>query len=107
MPERAGKWTTQTLSFSDCPEDTFTIRYRDPLEAIHSLWADPGLAQDFVFAPQKVFSDKSKSKRIYNEMWTGKWWHVLQVCPSQDIFDCSLSSKKSRPKWGKMPQLLQ
>lgn len=76
MPERAGKWTTRTLSFDDQPEDTFTIRYRDPIEAIRSLWGDPGLSKDFVYAPQKIFSDESKSKRIYNEMWTGKWWHV-------------------------------
>lgn len=79
MPERAGEWTTRTLSFKDRPEDTFTIRYRDPIEAIKSLWADPGLADDFTYAPQKVYSDDSKEKRIYNEMWTGKWWHVLQV----------------------------
>lgn len=81
MPERAGEWTTRTLSFDDRPEDTFTIRYRDPIEAIRSLWGDPGLAKDFVYAPQKIFADDTKQTRIFNEMWTGKWWHVLQVRP--------------------------
>ncbi|KAG1734050.1 uncharacterized protein EDB91DRAFT_1238463 [Suillus paluster] len=24
--------------------------------------------------------DHTKSVRIYNEMWSGKWWHAIQVC---------------------------
>lgn len=34
------------------------------------------------FAPSKVYSDNTKSNRIYTEMWTGRWWHVQQVYPS-------------------------
>ncbi|KAF5316434.1 hypothetical protein D9619_006912 [Psilocybe cf. subviscida] len=76
--ERAGDWKTQTLSFDDRPDETFTIRYRCPVEAIKSLWADPNNQEHLVFAPKKVYSDETKENRIYNEMWTGQWWHVLQ-----------------------------
>jgi hypothetical protein len=32
-----------------------------------------------VFAGRKVFSDKTLKNRIFTEMYTAKWWHVLQV----------------------------
>ncbi|KAF8814830.1 hypothetical protein BYT27DRAFT_7056438, partial [Phlegmacium glaucopus] len=73
IPDRAGEWMTRQLVFRDQPEDKYTIRYRDPLEAIKSLWKNPGHARDLVFAPKKVYSDVSWQKCIYSEMWTGKW----------------------------------
>jgi len=80
LPEKAGKWIVSQLKFPDSPSDTYTIRYRDPVEAIKSLWKDPELSPKMQFAPQKVFSDKDKSNCIYSEMWTGQRWHILQVC---------------------------
>jgi hypothetical protein len=79
MPDKAGEWKTKTLSFPDRPHDTFTIRYRDPVEAIKSLFRDPDLLQLLRFAPSKVFSGPDQKNRIFSEMWTGKWWHVIQV----------------------------
>jgi len=79
MPDRAGKWTTCDLSFKDRPKEKYTIRFGDPIEAIKSLWADPANAEHLVYAPKKVYSDSSKSSHIFSEMWTAKWWQVLQV----------------------------
>jgi len=79
LPDKAGEWQTKSLSFRDLPGETFTIRHRDPIEAIKSLWRDPNLSPHMVFAPSKVYSDATKSDRIYSEMWTGQWWHALQV----------------------------
>jgi len=45
-----------------------------------SLLGNPVHAKDIVYHPKKIFRDKEKSARIYNEMWTGKWWHAIQVC---------------------------
>ncbi|KJA18013.1 hypothetical protein HYPSUDRAFT_119030, partial [Hypholoma sublateritium FD-334 SS-4] len=78
MPERAGEWQTKTLRFEDCPDETFTIHHRDPIEAIKTLWRDPDLSPQMTFRPKKVYSNSSRRNRIYNEMWTGQWWHVLQ-----------------------------
>ena len=55
------------------------VQFRDPLEAIRTLLGNPAHAQDIVYKPKKVFSDRTKEKRIYSEMWTGKWWHSIQV----------------------------
>lgn len=79
MPERAGPWKTKKLHFPDRKQETFTIRYRNPLEAIKTLWKDPELSPQMTFGPTKVYTDTSRSDRIYNEMWTGQWWNILQV----------------------------
>jgi len=79
MPEKGGKWKTENLRFKDRPNELFTLRYRDPVEAIQSLWKDSQLSPEMVFASRKIFSDKTCQNRIFTEMWTGKWWPALQV----------------------------
>ena len=79
IPERAGQWKTDILEFSDLPDLSYVIRYRDPLEAIRSLWKDLGLSPHLVYRASKVWTDKNRKCRIYNELWTGQWWHAVQV----------------------------
>ena len=84
MTERAGAWKTEELSFPDIPNQCYTICYRDPIEAIRTLWRDPSLSPHLVYSPTKVYGDESETSRIYSEMWTGQWWHVMQVCLALD-----------------------
>ncbi|KAJ3832411.1 hypothetical protein F5878DRAFT_548217 [Lentinula raphanica] len=49
IPERAGRWFVKQLSFKDRPQEEFTVRYRDPIEAIKALWGDPSLAKHMVY----------------------------------------------------------
>jgi hypothetical protein len=79
IPPRA-EWHSKKLAFEDRPEDEYTIYYRNPIDAMRSLLGSPAHAKDIVYRPKKIFRDKEKSVRIYNEMWTGKWWHAIQVC---------------------------
>jgi hypothetical protein len=79
IPERAGKWQTRYLTFKDNPAQTFVIRHRDIIQSIASLWGDPAFAKHLVYAPSKIFTNSNKANRIYSEMWTGKWWHGIQV----------------------------
>jgi len=79
LPEKAGQWQTKHLSFRDRPDEIFTIRFRNPIEAIKTLWKDPYLSSCMVFGPAKVYTNWKKESRIFSEMWTGKWWHILQV----------------------------
>ncbi|KAH9958789.1 hypothetical protein BJV74DRAFT_718360, partial [Russula compacta] len=78
IPDRAGDWRTTNLSFSDRPSEKHTIQYRNMVDAIKCLWGDPALSKHMVYAPKKIFSDATKANRIYSEMWTGSWWHVIQ-----------------------------
>jgi hypothetical protein len=89
VPERAGTWTTKQLSFGDRPGDTHLIRMRDPIQAIRSLLGNPAHAKHVVYAPRKVWSDANKKNRIFSEMWTGQWWHVVQVGTLTVIFGVS------------------
>ncbi|KAL0062888.1 hypothetical protein AAF712_010209 [Marasmius tenuissimus] len=59
-------------------DETFAVRYRDPLEAIKALWGDPSLAEHLVYKLSKMFADPEKLRRAYSEMWTGKWWWAMQ-----------------------------
>ncbi|CAA7269607.1 unnamed protein product [Cyclocybe aegerita] len=78
IPDRAGIWKTEDLFFDDAPDVPYTIRYRDPLEAVRSLWGDPSLAKHLVYRPQKVFTDEDRMSCVYTEMWTGDWWNGVQ-----------------------------
>ncbi|KAK7020726.1 hypothetical protein VNI00_017626 [Paramarasmius palmivorus] len=78
VPPRAGKWKIRRLNFRDRPGEEFILRYRNPLDAIQSLWGDPHLSQHLVYRPKTVFENASKERRIYSEMWTGKLWALLQ-----------------------------
>jgi hypothetical protein len=98
MPEKAGQWQTKHLSFADRPDDIFTVRYRNPVEAVQSLWKDPELSPHIKVSPTKVFSSQDRKTRIFNEMWTAKWWHVIQVRYFFTILilccvNCNLQSK--------------
>ncbi|KAJ3818974.1 hypothetical protein F5880DRAFT_1510524 [Lentinula raphanica] len=68
---RAGEWKVQKL--------------RDVLQCIQSLWGDPALADHLVYRPKKIFQDKEKTKRVYSEMWEGKWWQFTQLKRKQDL----------------------
>ena len=79
IPERAGTWRTDEIFFNDFPDIVYTVRSRDPLEAIQGLWGDPVLSQHIIYRSKKIFSDKNCQNRIYTEVWTGKWWAAIQV----------------------------
>jgi len=81
IPERAGTWMTKQLRFSDMPNYTYTLRYRDPIQAVRSLLEDPALKKYMRFKPTKVYNHEASAgkERIYSEMWTGRWWWNAQV----------------------------
>ena len=78
IPERA-PWRTTSLAFPDRPEEKHLVRYRDIIEAIKALLGNPSYAKQIVWRPRSVFTDASKQKQVFSEMWTGMWWNELQV----------------------------
>ena len=81
VPAQA-EWQSAALSFKDAPQDKYVLHYRSPIEAIKALLGDPALAKDIVYKPKRIFTNASKEKRVYNEMWTGTWWEETQVSTS-------------------------
>ena len=67
------------MSFRDTPEEKYVLHYRSPLEVIKALLGDPALAEHIMYKPKRIFTNASKEKWVYNEMWTGRWWEETQV----------------------------
>ncbi|KAG0698800.1 hypothetical protein DFH29DRAFT_983755 [Suillus ampliporus] len=72
------KWQSTFLAFADKPDHKHELHYRNPVDAIRTLLGNPAHAKDIIYKPATVFTDDTHSSRIYNEMWTGRWWHAIQ-----------------------------
>jgi Plavaka transposase len=59
--------------------ESLQFHCRDALECIRSLYGDPDLARDLVFAPEQHYTCGERTCRIVNEMYTGDWWWTVQV----------------------------
>ncbi|KAH9916350.1 uncharacterized protein B0H18DRAFT_884869 [Fomitopsis serialis] len=80
IPDRAA-WKMSNLTFPDRRDEEHIVRYRDIIEAIKALLGNPSYAKYIVYRPRRVFSDRSKTKCIFTEMWTGFWCNAVQVSP--------------------------
>lgn len=98
IPERCGKWYTKRLFFRDRPDEHFTVRYRNPIEAIKGLWGDPAFANDLVYKPAKMFrgAKQTEEERMFSEMWTSGFWNAAQVCVPIHIFYANSSTISSQ-----------
>lgn len=72
-------WSSQNIVFTDRPQEKHLIQYRNVIDAIKALLGDPALSKHLVYRPSRVFTDSSRTRRIYSEMWTGTWWSTVQV----------------------------
>ena len=55
------------------------VYFRDVIECIKALFNDPSFAPYLVFAPEKHYTDETKTMRMYHDMHTGRWWWSTQV----------------------------
>jgi hypothetical protein len=56
------------------------FHFRDVIESIRSLYGDPQFMHGLAFAPERHYTSPERTCRIYNEMYTGDWWWMVQVC---------------------------
>lgn len=54
---------------------------RDPIDCVKELFSNPAFKDKTSYKPRKVFTDESRTERVYGEMWEGEWWWTMQVCP--------------------------
>lgn len=59
--------------------DELELYRRDPVECIRELIGNPAFHGHMAYAPEKVFRDKEKQVRVFDETWTGDWWWDTQV----------------------------
>lgn len=78
IPERA-PWKEGWLTFKDRPGERHLVQFRDIIKALKALLGNPAHADKIVWRPSRVFTHRGSKNRIYTEMWTGSWWHAVQV----------------------------
>ena len=59
--------------------ETLELWYRDPIECIAELLSNPSFNGSVAYYPERVYADKARKTRIYDEMWTADWWWDIQV----------------------------
>jgi hypothetical protein len=52
-------------------EEQLELWYRDPIECLEQLFGNPAFRDCIAYAPQKVYTTKAGTTRMYDEMWTG------------------------------------
>jgi hypothetical protein len=83
LPDPGPRWFVEDIvPISGDLLHPISLYYRDPIKAIKSLLRRPSLADSMEFTPRRVWSDASKTKRLYSEMSTAEWWWRNQVRPS-------------------------
>ena len=58
---------------------TLQFHFRDVLHSIRAIYGDPEFARDLIFAPERHYVDRERTRRVYSEMYTGDWWWSVQV----------------------------
>ncbi|KAH7102016.1 hypothetical protein BKA62DRAFT_617982 [Auriculariales sp. MPI-PUGE-AT-0066] len=67
------------LVFAKGSAEPFDLYFRNPLDVIGDLLADPTFADHMSFAPQHRYTDESRTCRQYSEMSSGNWWWKTQA----------------------------
>lgn len=74
----SAEWERASFKVAGVAEELEVV-YRDPLEVIEEIYSSPAYCDQMKFAPEKHWVNDKRTKRIYNEMWTGDWWWKRQV----------------------------
>jgi hypothetical protein len=76
LPPGCPMFTRSDLVIGDLQLEFY---HRDIILCIRSLYGDPELVHDLVFAPERHYVDPTRTCRIFSEMHTGNWWWSVQV----------------------------
>lgn len=59
--------------------EAFDVYFRDIIACIRILYGDPEFAPYIVLLPERHYTDKEKTTRLYHDMHRGKWWWSTQA----------------------------
>ncbi|KAI0685846.1 hypothetical protein BC835DRAFT_1454729 [Cytidiella melzeri] len=82
-------------------DEVCKIFYRDIIECIRSLFGDPDFGAYLVFVPEKHYTDAGKTKRMFHDGQTGRWWWAMQEeverdSPGATIIPIIISTDKTQ-----------
>ncbi|KZV91631.1 hypothetical protein EXIGLDRAFT_769682 [Exidia glandulosa HHB12029] len=77
-----GAWQQRTISIQaegSTQLQSHEVFYRDPMDCLRALWADPAFQAELMVSPEMRWFSKSRTIRMYLDMNTGDWWNAKQV----------------------------
>jgi hypothetical protein len=78
------EWIRQMITIQgNAGVEKLDLWMRDVLEVVHQLISDPRFRRHMRYRPEQHWlKDRQGKTGVYSEMWTGKWWWCIQVCPN-------------------------
>lgn len=72
------KWTYEEIEFPGYPtRQPIVVYYRDGLECLEELFADPKFVDQMDFRPRKEFADSECKNRVFGEYMTAdRAWNI-------------------------------
>ena len=53
--------------------ERYEFFYRDIIVCVKALYSNANFAPYLVFKPERHYADEDKTKRLYHDVYTGKW----------------------------------
>ena len=80
-------WRCEVITLPEAPNEPQYLFYRDPIECLKFLAANPTFDGHLTYGPVKFFTDKKCTERVYGEINTGDSWHFYQeiIEPGQTV----------------------
>ncbi|QRV90393.1 hypothetical protein RhiJN_18411 [Ceratobasidium sp. AG-Ba] len=76
---RGPRWYRETIIVTgDQDVEVLDLWKRDIAELIRMLLSDPRFIPHTRYAPERHYTSETKRHRVYNEMWSGRWWWRMQ-----------------------------
>ncbi|KZS95108.1 hypothetical protein SISNIDRAFT_408960 [Sistotremastrum niveocremeum HHB9708] len=97
------QWSWQVLEFPEFPtKEPIIVYYRDGLECLEALIADPQFASDLDVVPRKEYTDEKCTERVYSEYMTSDlaWETQQHLPPGAALAGVILSSDKTKLSQG-------
>ncbi|KAG6827066.1 hypothetical protein H0H92_013335 [Tricholoma furcatifolium] len=88
LPTQSPEWICEVVSAQGnrtnedgelLPPEKMELWYRNTIDVIKELLGNPALREHLRYAPERVYLDKERKNRMYDEMWSGDWWWETQT----------------------------
>jgi hypothetical protein len=87
LPTKGPSWTCDIVTVTgdivggsgEPLKEELELWRRDPVECVKELLGNPAFRKVMRFAPERIFKDRERNVRLYNEAWTGDFWWEVQV----------------------------
>ncbi|KAG9105151.1 hypothetical protein FRC07_009563, partial [Ceratobasidium sp. 392] len=79
MLPQGPKWSTAEVSVGEGEDErTYTVHLRDILAVIRQLIGARRFKRCMRYAPERHWTSRDRTRRVYDEMWSGDWWWRMQ-----------------------------